>query len=86
MEEGHVRGERAEIIRAEVEDLKFGQHSQVLQVARRGLIIGKMESVQVGEAAHDELQIVNRVVLHVYLLKRDQVHKLMHLDSVVGDV
>ena len=65
MEEGHVRGERAEIIRAEVEDLKFGQHSQVLQVARRDLIIGEVEGMKIGKAAHNELQLVYRVILHV---------------------
>ena len=65
VEEGHVGWERAQIIWTKVENLQLWQHAQILQVTRRDLIIGKMESVQVREAAHNELQLVNRVVLHV---------------------
>ena len=65
MEEGHIRGERAEIIRAKVEDLQLGQHTQVLQVARRDLIIGEVEGVKIWKASHNELQLVYRIILHV---------------------
>ena len=86
VEEGHVCWERAEIIWTKIENLQLWQHAQVLQVARRNLIIGKMESVQIREAAHDELELIYRVILHVQLLELHQVHKLMHLNSIVWNV
>ena len=34
-------------------------------MVRWDLIVGEVESVQVGEAAVDQLKLINRVVLHV---------------------
>ena len=86
MEEGHVCGQRAQIVRAEVENLQVWQHSQVLQMAWRYLIIGQVQGMQVREAAHDQLKLIDRVVLHIQLLQRHQIHQLVHLDAIVGDV
>eukprot|EP00353_Schmidingerella_taraikaensis_P012428 CAMPEP_0185576026 /NCGR_PEP_ID=MMETSP0434-20130131/7054_1 /TAXON_ID=626734 ORGANISM="Favella taraikaensis, Strain Fe Narragansett Bay" /NCGR_SAMPLE_ID=MMETSP0434 /ASSEMBLY_ACC=CAM_ASM_000379 /LENGTH=127 /DNA_ID=CAMNT_0028193085 /DNA_START=2179 /DNA_END=2563 /DNA_ORIENTATION=- len=67
---------------------KFAAQAACLDLAGglAGSIVGQVESLQVWEAAYSQLQLINRVVLHVKLLKSREVHQLVHVDSVVRDV
>ena len=52
-------------------------------MARRDLVVRKMQGVQVGEATHGELQLIRRVVLEIDLLESRQVHELVKVHTVV---
>ena len=58
MEKRHVRWQRAEIVRTQIEDLKLWKHAQVLQMAWRDLVVGQVQGVKVCEASWVELQLI----------------------------
>ena len=86
MEEAKVRWECAEIVWSNIQNLQRIEISKGSQMTRWNLIVRQVKRMKILEAVRNQLQSIHWVVLHVELLKGDQVHQVVHVDLIVWNV